>query len=238
LRADAGVTDAFEEVEETIRRERIATGVRQYGPIILAVIAAIVVGILAYEGYKGWQANQNGLYAAELVKGQDLLEAGKSEEAMKAFKDLAAKAGPGYKALAHMEMGGVYVAAKDFKAAITSYEAAAKLAKDPIARDSAVIRAAYLAAETEPYAAVEARVKPLIDQSSAYAFLARELLGFEAMKAGDAAKARENFEFLTLALDAPEGVRLRAQSALALLGPAPAKSAQPAASGKPAAAKP
>ncbi|MBU6374332.1 MAG: tetratricopeptide repeat protein [Alphaproteobacteria bacterium] len=231
------MSDVFEEVEETIRRERLADGIRKYGPIGAAIFAAIVLGILGYEGYKGWTARQNGEIAMEMSAGVDLLEKGKLDEALKAFRDVAAKGPQGYKALARMEEAGVLVAKGDTAGAIAAYEAAAGLAKEPTVRDSAILRAAYLAAEKEPFAAVEARVKPLIDKSSPYAFLARELLAFEAMKAGDAKKAREHFEFLTLALDAPEGVRQRAQSALALLGPAApaAAPAAPAAAPAPAA---
>lgn len=228
------MSDVFEEVEETIRRERLAEGIRKYGPIGAAIFAAIVLGILGFEGYKSWTARQNGETAMEMSAGVDLLEKGRMDDALKAFRDVAAKGATGYKALARMEEAGVLVSKGDTAGAIAAYEAAAGLAKEPIVRDSAILRAAYLAAETEPLAAIEARVKPLLDKTSPYAFLARELVAFEAMKAGDAAKARENFEFLTLALDAPDGVRQRAQSALALLGPAPAKAAAPAAAAAPA----
>lgn len=236
------MTDAFEEVEETIRRERIADSIRKYGPAVAAAIALVVVGILGFEAWRNWRAEQAGGYAVEMSKAQDLLQAGKTDEALKGFKDVAAKGAGGYKSLALMEVAGILTAKGDLALAGKTYEEAAAKAEDPIVRDSALLRAAYLAAETEPYAALEARVKPLIDKTSAYAYLARELLGFEALKAGNPAKAREHFEFLTLALDAPEGVRQRAQSALAMLGPAetPAKPAaaaaqKPASDGKPAA---
>lgn len=228
------MTDAFEEVEENIRRERLADGIRKYGPIAGAILAIIILGIIGYEWWRGHQANQAGGYAMEISKAQDLLQAGKTDEAMKAFQDVAANASEGYRALALMEIGAIQASKSDMKAAIASYESAAAKADDPIVRDSALIRAAYLAADSEPYAAIEARMKPLIDKTSPYAYLARELLGFEAMEAGNSAKAREHFEFLTLALDAPEGVRQRAQGAIAMLGPAPA----PAASAAPAAQKP
>jgi len=230
------VTDVFEQVEEDIRRERMADAVRRYGPVAAAGFALIVLGILAFEGYRSWKAEQDGSYAMELAKGQELLEKGQTELALKAFQDVAAKGSPGYKALARMEEAGVLVAKGDLKGAVKALDDAAAMTKDPIVKDAAVLRAAYLAAESEPLAAIEARIKPLIDKSSPYAFLGRELLAFEAFKAGDTAKARENFEFLTLALDAPEGVRQRAQGALASLGPKP--EAPAAAAAKPEAVKP
>jgi hypothetical protein len=44
--------------------------------------------------------------------------------------------------------------------------------------------------------------------------------------------ARDDFEFLSIALDAPQSVRGRAQSALSVIGPAP-KGAAPADAPKP-----
>lgn len=230
------MTDVFEEVEETIRRERIATTLRKYGPAFAVVFGLIVLGILGYEGYKSWRTQQNGTFATELSKGQDLVQNRDVDAALKAFQDVAAKGPAGYKALAKMEEAGVLVAKNDLKGAVAAFEAAAGQTKDPVLRDTARLRAAYIAADLEPLPALEARVKPLIDESSPYAFLARELIGLKAMEAGDTAKAREHFEFLTLALEAPEGVRQRAQSALALLGPKPAPAVTPAT--PPAAAAP
>ena len=229
------MTDAFEEVEETIRRERLATLLRRYGPLFAAIFALIVLGILGWEGYKSWRAQQNGALAVELAKGQELMSTGDVDAAMKAFADVSKRGTPGYKALAKMEEAGVLVAKGDFKSAIAAFDDAAKLTKDPLVRDSATLRAAYLVAETEPVAAVEARVKPMIDSAGPFAFLARELVALKAMEAGDAAKAREHLEFLTLALDAPEGVRQRAQSALALIGPKPVAPAPAAPAAPPAA---
>ena len=53
-------------------------------------------------------------------------------------------------------------------------------------------------------------------------YLARELLGVEAWEAGENDLARDTLENLTLAFDAPEAVRQRAQLALSVIGPAPA----------------
>jgi len=63
--------------------------------------------------------------------------------------------------------------------------------------------------------------EPLIASEGHLGSLAKELLAVEAWEAGDSDLARDTFENLTLAFDAPESVRQRAQLGLAVLGPAP-----------------
>ena len=96
---------------------------------------------------------------------------------------------------------------------------------------SAQLRAAYLAAETENFAALEARLKPLIDARGPFSYLARELIGVEAYEAGQNERARTEFTYLESAFDAPQGVRGRASRYLSVLGPAP-ETAAPAAPAK------
>jgi hypothetical protein len=92
-------------------------------------------------------------------------------------------------------------------------------------RDTARLRAAYIVAETQDFAALQPRLQPLIESDSRLSYLARELLGIEAWEAGNLDLARETLQNLTLAFDAPEAVQQRAQVALAVIGPAPETSA-------------
>jgi hypothetical protein len=92
-------------------------------------------------------------------------------------------------------------------------------------RLTAQIRAAYIAADTGDFAALQTRLTPIIESETRFSYLARELLGIEAWEAGEIDLARDTLESLTLAFDAPEEVRQRAQIALSVIGPAPATSA-------------
>jgi hypothetical protein len=90
------------------------------------------------------------------------------------------------------------------------------------------LRAAYLAAETQDFPALRARVQPIIEAGGPISYLARELLGVEAWEAGQFELARQTFQSLSDAFQTPDSVRQRAQLALAVLGPG---AAAPRASG-------
>jgi hypothetical protein len=106
--------------------------------------------------------------------------------------------------------------------------------QDKTLRDSARLRAAYLVADRQDFQAVRTRVQPLIDEAGPLSYLARELLGVEAWEAGDFALARDTMQNLTLAFDAPEDVRQRAQLALNVVGEVDNAGAQPAPPNAPA----
>jgi hypothetical protein len=149
-----------------------------------------------------------------------------------ALKDFQKSAHGGYKVLAEMERAGALQAQGDLAGALAAFDAAAKDAREPALKQSAQLRAAYIAAETENFAALDARVKPLIDTRGPFSYLARELVGVEAYEAGLYPRARTEFEYLASAFDAPSGVRNRASRYLAVLGPAPEAPAAPAKTGE------
>ena len=63
----------------------------------------------------------------------------------------------------------------DLEAALAEFDAAAEAAHDPTMRDTAQLRAAYIAAETQDFAALRTRLQPLIDSDSRISYLAARI---------------------------------------------------------------
>lgn len=223
------MSDVFEEVEEQVRRDRYAEWARKFGPWVLGAIALAAVGVGGYRLYEGLQRNQSQSISVEFGAAMKLVDEQKSDEAIAAFTKLAGEGPRNYRALAHMQLGALEVEAGDMTAALRSFDQAAEETRDPIARDAARLRAAYIVADTQDFTAVRARLEPLIAEGGAMSFLARELLGAEALEAGERDLARETFQGIADAFNAPESVQQRAQIALAVLGPADEAPAAPAA---------
>lgn len=214
------MTDLFEEVEENLRRDQLQTLWKKYGALFIAGAAALVLGVGGYGLYRGWHADRSKDASQEFVDLQ-MLAASDPQAAEPKLAAFAKSAHAGYKALAEMERASVLQAEGDLPGAILAFDNAAKLADDKAVKQSAQLRAAYIAAESEPFAAIEARVKPLIEGGGAFGYLGRELLAVEAFEAGKPDRARTEFDYLATAFDAPQGVRERAQRYLAVVGPAP-----------------
>lgn len=227
-------TDSFvQEVDESLRQDRIMSFLRQYGVWVLGAFVAFLVLI---GGWQLWQSTrldsarkQSDAYAAAI----DLAQAGNFDDAKAAFSELSNEGPAVYRIMARVQHAAILARQGDLETALTEFDAAADAANDPLMRDTIRLRAAYIAAETQDFAALQTRLQPLIESDSRISYLARELLAIEAWEAGNNDLARQTLENLTLAFDAPQSVQQRAQLALSVIGPAPATSADGAAAPAP-----
>lgn len=221
-------TDLFvQEVDESLRQDRTVTFIKRYGPWIAGFAAIVILGLGAWQMYGQWMQNAAREHGDRYVAAQQMLRDGDLDGAKAAFEALYNGGPNSYRAMARMEHAAILETQGDLDGALAGFDDAANVAQDPILKQSAQIRAAYIAADTQDFTALRARVQPLIDAHTPTSYLAQELLGIEAWEAGDLDLARSTLENLTLAFEAPEAVRQRAQVALAVIGPAPDAAAQP-----------
>ena len=215
-------TDSFvQEVDESLRQDRVLIFFKKYGLWFAGLLAVVVIGV---GGWQAWSASQTSAarnHAEDYAAAQELARAGNMDEAKVAFERLTGEGPRTYRVMAEMEHAAVLETQGDLEGALAGFDRAAEQANDPIMRQTAQLRAAYIAAETQDLAALQTRLQPLIDSEGRLSYLARELLAIEAWEAGNLDLARETLENLTLAFDAPEAVRQRAQVALSVVGPAP-----------------
>lgn len=227
-------TDSFvQEVDESLRQDQLQKLAKRFGPYFIAAAAALIIGVGGWQGWRAYSASAARAQSDRLAAAQQLARDGNLDGAKEAFAALTTSGPSQYRLIAMLERGAVLEAQGDLDGALAQFDEAAGRARDPIMRETAQLRAAYIAAETQDLAAMQERLRPLLESDSRISFLARELLAIQAWKAGDADLARDTLQNLSLALDAPEGVRQRAQVALTVLGPAP-QTAQEGASQTPA----
>jgi len=219
-------TDSFvQEVDESLRQDRALALAKKYGPYLIGLFVIFLLAIGGWQWWQGEQLKRQRAQSEALVAALEMVQAGNVDGAKAELERLSGEGPRAYRAMARMHRAAILQEQGELEAALAEFEQAADVANDPIMRDTARLRAAYIAAETEEFAALQARLQPLIDSESRLSFLARELLAVEAWQAGQTDLARSTLENLTLAFDAPETVRQRAQLALSVIGPAPADSA-------------
>jgi len=223
-------TDSFvNEVDESLRQDRMLGLAKQYGPWLIGAFVVLLIGVAAFMGWQGYSRDQSrahaDVYAAAQKMAAEGVAAGNLEQAKAEFERLTNEGPQVYRVMARLEHGAILETQGDLEAALAEFDQAAEDANDPIMRDTARLRAAYIVAETQDFAALQTRLQPLIESDSRISYLARELLGIEAWEAGNIDLARETLQNLTLAFDAPEAVQQRAQVALSVIGPAPETSA-------------
>ena len=215
----------FQEVQEGLQRDRAVSLIRKYGPWLAGAFVVLLLGVV---GAEWWNDTQAKAAMHESVTFSEAQQQARSQDVDQAITRLDAmtKSGPQvYRVLAMMERAGALQQKGDLQGALAGFDAAAAAASDPTLRDSARLRAAYIVADTQDFQAVQTRLRPLTEGTSQISYLAKELLGVEAWEAGQNDLARQTLEPLSLALEAPESVRQRAQLILNVIGPAPAAAA-------------
>lgn len=220
------MTDIFEEAEEGLRQDRWAGIARKSAPWIGGLLGVALILALGYWGYSAWQGQQVEKAAESYNAALELAEGGDSEKARAAYQKLAESGTDGYKALALMQLGGL--ALEDDKPAEAQgfFDDAAKASKAPLLSDQAALRAAFVVMDTGSLEDVQKRLEPLAKDGRPYAALAREALAMARIQHGDLKGAKTDLQLLSVSLDAPDGVKQRAEAALAAIDSGAAEAAQ------------
>ncbi|MBI1239722.1 MAG: tetratricopeptide repeat protein [Alphaproteobacteria bacterium] len=212
------MTDIFREIEEDIRRQQIGKIWQRYGTPLTVAAAVLVVGIIAY---LGWRTYDEGERAAATRALSDAVAPEAGAVVPGALESVIADSPAGIAALAKLRLAALK-ASENREAAIALYDEVVASDPDPMLGDAARYRAALLAADIVSREALEARLAPLLEPESAWRFLAQELAAYAAFRAKDEAAARERYSALAGDLQAPGGVRERAEQMLTRLAPLPA----------------
>lgn len=209
------MSDVFEEVEESIRKDKLTEFWSKWSVLfwVSAFIVLASVGFMELSKSQKTQATNERILVFE--KARELLAAGDYADAQESFikliqgeTDISPLAAQ-YLAKAYYEGNG------DGALAAETLEAAFKN-NGPIERIG-FLKAAYLKADTLTLTELEVFLGDLPSEPTALGALALELVAAKAFKEGDVQRARKEFGYLRFAPDAPPGVVQRAEVALSVL---------------------
>jgi hypothetical protein len=211
------VVDVFEEVEEQIRSERYrALGLK----LLPWAIGAAVAGVVVAGGLWGWDAWSNSQGDKAATTYMEALTARGQNDTTKAYtllEEVAKAPVKGYPAMAMMAQASIRLDEGKTAEAVALLDKAAKATNDPVLSDGARLKSALALLDTAPYKDLEARLKPLMEEKRPYRLQAREALAFAKIMNGRPQDAKDDFLVLSQVLDASDGMRQRAQAALALI---------------------
>ncbi len=213
-------TEGFvQEVDQRVREERLLADAKRYGPWVAALFIVFLLGLGGWQIWQQQQANAAREQSAAFAAAQQMAQQSNVEGAKAAFLRLTTQGSPNYRVMARMEYAAIQQLQGDLDGSIASFDQAAAATNDPILKETAQLRAAYIAAETQDFEALQRRLQPLLQSHSRISFLGRELLAIQAWRTGHNDVARSTLQDISLAFDAPDGVRQRAEVTLSLLPP-------------------
>jgi hypothetical protein len=205
------MTDIFDEVDDDLRRDRMAALWKRWGGLVLAAAVIVVLATAALTFWKRSQAAQRAESTAALAQA---VSAGAADP--KATADqlaaYAAKADASHARLAVLEEAAARAQAGDPVGAAALYDRVADDREaDQLAREAAALRAATLRFDQLPPADVIKALQPLAAPNAPFSPLARELIALATAKQGDRAQAAKLFDELAQDQATPAGVAQRAR---------------------------
>ena len=212
------MNDVFQEVDQSMREETLASVWKRWQWVVYGLIAAVIISVAVFEVTREIRAGEIAraakIYDAGFVAG----EAGDLATSRARLTELEADK-TGFAVLAGHMLAGVEKQLTNDTAAIEGHLQKAAAADSGVLGDLAILKLAYLKADTATLAELEATLKPLLDRNNQASYLGSELIAAKALAGGDMERARDLFEALGAKLDAPAAMQRRVAQALATLPP-------------------
>lgn len=208
------------EVEQDIRQERFEKLWQQYGKVVLAAVSSVLVLVGIYTMWTNYEEKKRLQISEAFVSAQNLLDAGKTDEAIHSLKSLSKSGNRAYETLSQFTLGGIRSNEgpyQDLSEALEIYKSLAQNPKlDNYQRDFAKVKIVAITLQKQKLTSEEAA--PLIKEldslstpDAPWRLMALELKGHILSEMGEIEAARE--VFIQIAQDAktPRGMASRAQ---------------------------
>lgn len=206
------------EVDDAVRQDRLLALWRSYGRLL---IAAVVLGLMAFGGYIFWQHRQVESSGVVAEKADKMLEvaAGGGVPDAKLMAELSDASQPGYRAGAALTHAAMAVQKGDLKLGAKLYgDIAANESFAQPYRDLALVRQVALAFDTMKPQDVVDRLKPLAIDGEPWFGSAGEMTAIAYMKMGKRDLAGATYAALAKAKSVPPTIGSRARQMAGLLG--------------------
>jgi len=224
--------DIFDEVAEDLRAERLRRFWLRYGSVVGAFVIAAMLGVGGWQGWRWYEGRKSATTASAFL---DIHRASQAEgadltEMARRFAALLPDAPSGYQLLVRMREAALLAETGEKARARDIWDTvAADPSVAPLWRDLASLLWVLHGLETDPPAALAARLGPLQAEAAPWRASARELGALVALRAGDQDAARTSLQALAADPAAPQGLRNRVQRLAAQVGsPAPMPASAPA----------
>lgn len=207
----------FREVDEEVRQEQLKQLWDRYGTYIMALCAAIVIGVAAFKGWQYWQLKQAEAASVTYGDALKLVQEGKRADADQALAKIDF---PSFARLGKLrQAANLAIEGKTGDAVKLYDEVAADGSAAPPLRDLARIRAGYLLADKSSPADLTGRLSGFDNDGSDWRGAAREIIALAAYRTADYALADRYANAIVADAALPVSLRERAKRMVALLTP-------------------
>ena len=209
------------EVDEELRRDRIATLWRRYGALILTAAVCVVGGTAAKVAWDHWSERERAAEALRFAAASQALEINDDAKAATEFGALAGDGKTGFAELARLRQAQAEIGRKDPAAARAALDGLA--GGDPILAQLGALFAVEQELDTGDPEALRQKLTPLAAAGAPWRNQARELQALVAIRAGSLDEARTILGELSREVGVQPSQQRRAAELLQAIGGTPAQ---------------
>ena len=110
------MSDIFEEAQDALREEKINAVWKEYGPTIIGVCAAIILGTAFVTGFQAWNKNHLEDKTAQIIQALE------SDDAIKDLQPIIAESSAGHQTIALLAAANAAIADEDYEKAYSIYQ--------------------------------------------------------------------------------------------------------------------
>ncbi len=214
------MSDVFREVDEDLRNEQMTRMWKAFGPYVIGAAALVVAFVAAYKGWNWYVADRAANAGMKYEQAVEAGQGGQNVEAIAELQSLVQNSPGDYPLLARLSAAGMKARNGEKDAAIADFDAVAAMSGiDPEIADLARLQAAMLLLDTADRTLIVGRVSDIVAGGGPWRHSALEILGLAAWKSGAINDAADLFRQIIADVQAPRGVRQRAQVMLVLITP-------------------
>jgi len=203
------LADIFQEIDEDLRRDRMAKLWARYGKYAIGAAVLIVVATAAGVLYQNSRLQQYEALGVKYTEAAAMVRDGNNAKAVTGFEALAAQDKASYGLLARIQAAALKAKGDDKEGGLAALNAiAADGSVEQVYRDLATVLDGLYGVDQAKPDEVIARMKPLTE--GPWHFTALEVTALAQLKAGDKAGALKTYQGLADDLAAPASLRSRA----------------------------
>jgi hypothetical protein len=203
------LADIFQEIDEDLRRDRMAKLWARYGKYAIGAAALIVVATAAVVAYQNWRQQQYQALGLKYAETAFAVRDGDNAKAVTGFEALAAQDKTSYGLLARIQAAALKAKGDDKEGGLAALAAiAADGSVEPVYRDLATVLDGLYGVDQAKPDEIITRMKPLTE--GPWRYTALEVTALAQLKAGDKAGALKTYQGLADDLAAPASLRSRA----------------------------
>lgn len=110
------MSDIFEEAQDALREEKIHAVWKEYGPTIIGVCAAIILGTAFVTGFQAWNKNHLESKTAQIIQALE------SEDAIKDLQPIIEQSSAGHQTIALLAAANTAIADENYEKAYAIYQ--------------------------------------------------------------------------------------------------------------------